>query len=160
MELPENSEIRVTKEGARLTFELTKRSVKNTLFWLLMTGLWIFTFWGFLTNDSPIVFLFPIGLMMLVSPVAFLFFLVGKRKITIDSDHFSFEWSLFSFKRTKQRNWKNLKEIRKVTMYKSKRKWVYGIGLYFKGEKKIKFGSGLSDEDRNYLIRTLEKLKK
>ena len=159
MGLPENSKLLITKEGDQLTVELTHRSFKNTLFWFFMTGLWGFAFWGFITNDAPIVFLFPIGLMMLLSPIVFLFFLVGKRMIIIDQEYFTFIWSLLGFNRTKKRKWKNLKEIRKVGMYKSKRKWIYGIGLYFNGEKKIKFGSYLSDEDRNYLMQTLEKLK-
>lgn len=160
MGLPENSKLKVTKEGDQITFELKFRSVKNTLFWFLMTGIWAFTFWGFLTNDAPFVFLFPIGLMMVLSPIAFLFFLIGKRMVIIDQDHFTFIWSLFGIKRIKKRKWKNLKEIRKVAMYRSKHQWIYGIGLYFKGEKKIKFGSYLSNKDQIYLMRTLEKLKK
>ncbi len=160
MKPPENSKITVKKEGEQLTFELApSRSIKNLLFWLLMTGLWTFTFWGFLTNDAPVIFLLPIGFMMLLSPLVFLFILTGKRKVIIDRDHFTFQWSLFGYGRTKKRIWKNLKEIRKVTMYKSKHRWVYGVGLYFKGEKKIKFGSYLSDEDRIYLMRTFETLK-
>lgn len=160
MGLPENSKLLITKEGDQLTFEFKDRSVKNTMFWFIMTGLWTFTFWGFLTNNAPIVFLFPIGVMMVLSPIVFLFFLVGKRMIVVDQDYFTFIWSLFGYQRTKKRNWKNLKEIRKVSMYKSQRKWVYGIGLYFNGEKKIKFGSYLSDDDRAYLMRKLEQLKK
>ena len=161
MQPPENSKITVTREGEQVTFSLApSRPIKRILFWLVMSLLWPFALAGFYNGGAPVVFLFPIGLMTIISPLTFLFFLYGQREITVDPERFTFRWSLFGRGRTKTRSWKHLKEVRKVSMFKEKHRHIYGIGLYFKNARRIRFGASLSEADRNYLITTLSKLKK
>lgn len=161
MEQPEHSKIVLTKDANHVKISLPPSGWSGTTFaWLLMSVIWIGSFIGFVSQGAPVIFQIFIVIPAVVSPFVFLFYLTGKREIAIDHDQITVGWSLFGRGRTKTRKLKGLSEIRKVTMYKKKYERVYGIGLYFKGERRIKFGSNLSDEERNWLMAVLDTIRR
>ncbi|MEM9024204.1 MAG: hypothetical protein AAGB22_10705 [Bacteroidota bacterium] len=160
MHQPQNSKITFTGDGDHLRFVIPPVGLRQiTLFWLLMAVIWFGILAGAIAGGAPFLALVVVGLPALAATYAFLYFLLRKLEITVDQDTLTFQRSLFGQVRTKTRNLKHLTDIDKVLLYKLKYRRVYGVGLYFKKGRRIRFGSNLSEEDQDWLISVFTALK-
>ena len=161
MNQPTNSKIKLTKDSSQVHFVFPSSGVsKSTFFWFVLTVLWSWVFVAFLQEDAPGVFLVCVGFATLVSPVVFLYHLVGRRELTIDQEHITLAWVLLGYRRRKVRKLKDLSGVERSAMYKRNRRYVYGIRLSFDGARRMKFGSNLTTEEQEWvmaIVRTVQR---
>ena len=165
MNQPQGSKITYTHDNQHIKFVLPPAGFSGKTFaWLVIALSWTAAFVGFIYGGAPFIFLFLTFFAMVVSIGVFLFFVSGTREIIIDANNITVGWKLFGKGRSKTRDRKGLKKVEKVLMYKTKSNnsytYVYGIGLYFKKGRRLKFGSNLSEEERNWMMRIFESLLK
>lgn len=87
------------------------------------------------------------------------FLISGKTEIHYNKELISVTWIFIRIKHSKKQASSGLKKITEVALYTTNHQPVYGIGLFFKNGKKIKFGSNLNEDERKWLIGELYELK-
>jgi hypothetical protein len=97
-----------------------------------------------------------IGLMLILS---FLFIVKGVVHVHFNAKKIEVIYDILGFRYRKRRRSVDLDKITESVAYTSNYQPVYGIGLLFKKEPKIVFGSGLKEEERKWLIGELYEMK-
>lgn len=135
---------------------------KLTLFFLVITiGFNVFIFSFVLKEKSAFVFVFiAIVCFSVISMFGkLLFSYKGFIILEFSKELVSVTWKLLGLKFSRKKPANELDVITEDVMYTKNYQPVYGIGLYFKGNKKIKFAAGLKEEERKWLIGELHEMK-
>lgn len=158
---PHYSNIEFKKERGEHIFSIPPEGWSGTAFFFLFFSLiWNGVPWILLFNDkSPPLFLLPFCVIGILTIGILLFILDGNTTLRISNADITVKWSLFGFGYSKTRKTSGLDKITEDVVYTRDYQPVYGIGLYFKREGKIKFGSSLKEEERKWIIGELYELK-
>jgi hypothetical protein len=170
--LRSDEELRRIKKPHYSNIEFNKRRGKYVLFipptgwtstafsFLLFSLIWNGVSWSFLfINESPALFLLPFCVIGILTIGILLFTLNGNTTVRISEANIIVKWSLFGLGYSKTRKTSGLDKITEDVIYSQNYQPVYGVGLYFKQEGKIKFGSNLKEEERKWVIGELYELK-
>jgi hypothetical protein len=79
--------------------------------------------------------------------------------ITVNEDAILVKYELSRLSYTRKRQTQGLDTITEEVVYKKNYQPVYGIGLFFRNQSKLKFGSALKAEERRWLIGELYEMK-
>lgn len=132
----------------------------NALFFLFFALIWNGLTWSFLIEEKhPSFFLIPFCLIGILLIAILIYVINGKTSVTLNREKIEIKRSIFGWAHTSKRQTKNLKKITEDVMYTKNYQPVYGIGLYFSKESKLKFGSSLKEEERKWIIGELYELK-
>lgn len=133
----------------------------TTFFMLLFALVWGFAWVLILFNETPNKYIAVSSLILLdiVFWGMMLFTIKGTVQLKIDASVTQVRWSLFGVGYGKKRMTKNLEKITQDVLYTKNDNPVYGIGLFFNNEGKVKFGSMLKEEERKWLIGELYEIK-
>jgi hypothetical protein len=172
--LRNDEEIRRIKKPHYSKVELNKSLNKNTIsipptgwngtafFFLFFSLLWNGISWAvLLLNKESFPTLFSIPFIMIgILTIGFLLFILnGTTQVIVDMNQFVVKWSLFGLSYSKARDTKKLIKITEDVIYTKNYQPIYGIGLYFDKQTKVKFGSSLKEEERKWLIGELYEIK-
>ncbi|MES2134371.1 MAG: hypothetical protein V4506_18635 [Bacteroidota bacterium] len=134
----------------------------STFFFLLFAGFWnigvFFAFFNGLDFKTGL-FLVPFVIIGIGTATTFFLFLRGITVIEFNKENISVTWQLFGLKYKRTRNSRDLDRITEDVIYNKNYQPVYGIGLFFRGDTKLKFGSNLKEEERKWLIGELHEFK-
>ncbi len=132
----------------------------NIAFLLFFTVFWNSMLVFFITTDAPgkIALFTPFIVAGLVVFFIFLYSLLGKTIVVINRDEIRVSIKLFNLEFKRKRTTANLERIDEDIIYLRNKKPVYGIVLFFREEKKISFGTKLSEEERKWLKEELNYL--
>jgi len=129
----------------------------NTVFFLIFSLIWNFGSWGvFLTTLSESdwwtrLFLIPFLVVGLVALAAFLFFWKGVFTFMINRQECVGLWSVFDFRYRKAISRNEITGVTEEAVYTQNYQPVYGVCISYADNKKMKFGSSLSEDERIWL---------
>jgi hypothetical protein len=84
--------------------------------------------------------------------LTFLFHLKGNVTLLINHSQVSVSWGLFGFEYAKKGKTLDITDIGVDVVYSQSYQPVYGVGIKFKDDKYIKFGSTLSDQEKKWIV--------
>lgn len=130
----------------------------TTLFFLLFTTFWNGISWTMFIaalssgEIGAVLFLTPFLAIGLVTFGIFLYLLKGEVAVLINRQEVSISRTVFGKTFNKSRVYQDLKHVGMVECYRQNNTPVYGVGLEFKDAKPIKFGSGLKEEEKQWIL--------
>lgn len=131
-----------------------------SIFLLFFTSFLIVMTWAFLMNsDVPWWFKFIFVSIGVGTAFGALTSIYLKVTLILASQKVKIVKDLLGFRIVKNRSLNDLEEITQVVMYTQNYQPVYGIGLIFSEKSDLKFGSGLKESERLWLIGEIYKLK-
>ena len=173
-ERPADAQCLLVRDADKLALALPRGGFKGigcffTFFALFWNGItWLFvvlTILGMVgavpTNtvksSSPpavvLLFLIPFMVIGIVTGLIALYCVFGETSVAMDSQELMFRRTVLG------RNWDRtypiakIKEIKRTESYKQNDVPVYGVGIHIEGKSMaITFGSGLKEEEKNWLI--------
>lgn len=100
----------------------------------------------------PVLFLIPFILIGLITFLVFIFLLKGVFSILIDRDACHAVWSIHKLKHSKRFATSEITDVVEDVVYTKNYQPVYGVGIKYGSKRTLKFGSGLSEEERKWCI--------
>ena len=133
------------------------------IFWNMFTCAFVFVmFFSPQGASGPTFFIIPFLLVGAGLLASALFMVFGRTEITMTTTACTVRKTLWNIGLTSSLPTETITKVRLVEAYRQNRRPVYGVGLDG-GSKVLKFGSMLSDTDKNWLIefitRTLEAMR-
>jgi hypothetical protein len=127
-------------------------------FFLFFSLFWNAVTWtGFIASIRsgevfPILFLIPFLLVGAITFAIFLYFIKGEFALLANTQHCHGSWSLGNLKYNRKVSVNEITDIVEEVIYTKNYQPVYGIGIKAGKGKSLKFGSGLTEDERKWMI--------
>ena len=129
-----------------------------TLFFLIFTVIWngsVWTaFWAALKSGDMggVFFLMPFIAVGVITLCVFLYLLKVEVAILINRQEVSISRTIFGKSYSKICAYADLEQVLLIESYRQNSVPVFAVGLVFKGGKKIKFGSNLKEDEKQWML--------
>ncbi|HAV14521.1 MAG TPA: hypothetical protein DCX06_13675 [Opitutae bacterium] len=109
-----------------------------------------------LSDMEGVFFLIPFIGVGLVTVVVFVYVTKTEVALLVSRETVTLSRTIFGKSFTQVRNYQALRGIERVICYRKNQKPVYGIGLEFLGSRDFKFGSNLKENEKRWILSTLQ----
>ena len=111
-------------------------------------------------ETSTMLFMIPFVLIGLGTAAAALFFLFGQTSILLDTETVRVSRDLFGKSFTRKRSTRDMTKVYKGEIYRQNERPMYGVCIDFKDAGSLKFGSHLSDAERDWMISEIDRFRR
>jgi hypothetical protein len=149
---PDGTKVEFVAEADSFGLSIPAGKNRNPALFFLLSLIWISVVFAFSKSALPLGLLTV--LFVLIGAVIFLAALYnfwGQFSLLIDREEFRVSWSLFKWSYRKKYPTKEITAVREDVVYSKNYAPVYGVGIAC-GKKTLKFGSGLNEDERKWLV--------
>ncbi|MBN1808929.1 MAG: hypothetical protein JW909_07645 [Planctomycetes bacterium] len=118
----------------------------NGISWSVAVAAWMDDGW------TGRLFVIPFCLIGVIAFAAALWAWFGRTSLAMDRSNLIMQWRLFGFTRRKLRPIEDITGVALAEAYRENDVPRYGVGIHLKSGSPIVFGSGLSDEEKKWLV--------
>ena len=159
IEKPHYSKIESFLDDTSMGFIIPNASQKGTtIFFLIFTIIWNGISWPLffssLSEEDLFakLFMLPFVIVGVITFLLFLFSWKGLFSLLIDQNDCYAVWSLFQLKYRRRIATSQISTVVEDVVYHQNYQPVYGVGIKHGKNKTLKFGSGLTEEERKWCI--------